>query len=181
MYYWIYPICILSGIFIKIYTKQNNNKLNKIVSHKTLFSAIIAIILSILIYIAGHWVFIFLFENGYKNSLIYSCLLSICFIVFMRYFIKFYKEHGKTNLAYVLYSHTFYSILLFIPNAYATLTFSTAKDKTFVILFMNLAISSSILLLFSTLLGVITLFIPKTTETTNNLSNTKKMARFSHS
>ena len=27
MYYWIYPICILSGVFIKIYTKQNNNKI----------------------------------------------------------------------------------------------------------------------------------------------------------
>ena len=52
MYYWIYPICILSGVFIKIYTKQNNNKIvSHIVSHKTLFSTIIAIILSILIYI----------------------------------------------------------------------------------------------------------------------------------
>lgn len=179
MYYWIYPICILSGVFIKIYTKQNNNKIvSHIVSHKTLFSTIIAIILSILIYIAGHWIFIFLFENGYKNSLIYSFLLSICFIVSMRYFIKFYKKHGKTNLAHVLYSHVFYSILLFIPNAYTTLTFSTAKDKTFVILFMNLAISSSILLLFSALLGVIMLFIPKTIETTNNPSNIPQSSSF---
>jgi len=43
---------------------------------------------------------------------------------------------------------------------------------------MNLAISSSILLLFSALLGVIMLFIPKTIETTNNPSNIPQSSSF---
>ncbi|MBP3516414.1 MAG: hypothetical protein J6K65_09395 [Alphaproteobacteria bacterium] len=178
MYYWIYPICILFGVFVKIYTKRDNNEINKIISYKILFSTVIAIILSILIYIAGCWVFIFFFEHGYKNSFIYSFLLGICFIVLISYFIKFYKKYGKTNLAYVLYSHIFYSILLFIPNAYTTLTFSEVKDKTFVILFMNLAISASILLLFSAVLGVIILFVPTPMKTTNAPDVTQKSNSF---
>lgn len=178
MYYWVYPACILFWVFIKIYTKQKNRKIGRILKCKTLYSTGIATILSIVIYISGHWLFIFLFKSDYRNSFIYLFLLGICFIILIKFFIKFYKEYGKTNITHVLYTHLLYSVLLFIPNAYATLTFSTAKDKTFVILFMSLAISASILLLFSAALGEIMLFIPKIMKKTNNLNSTQKSNLF---